>query len=887
MQLINANFNPRSITQNLPGRRGKLMTRLFPSELMFQNKIAQIVCVVILLSMQQAVTAMAADPVSFEKEIRPILKQYCTDCHAGEEVNGGLRLDSKKWTFKGGDSGTAIVARNHAKSELFKRITAADPKVRMPPEADALPADKIELVKRWIQEGANWTETEEDRQADFDPRYNHWAFITPVMPKIPEVKDKTWAQNPVDMFILSAIEKEGLTPNKLADKRTLIRRVTFDLTGLPPSFEEVEAFVKDTTPDAYERVVDRLLASPEYGERWGRHWLDVARYADTMGYNFTNDANYYFAWTYRDYVIKAFNEDKSYDQFLKEQLAADQFVPDDKSAQAALGFITVGGAFTGDAYGRTDDQIDVVSRGLMGLTLQCARCHNHKYDPLTAGDYYAMFGIFKSTDELADYRGAMSSISNLPIIAESNGTQSQKDEFKQKSTVLNEKLHQWHLDKVASLHAHVRERGTDYLKKSYNIESNPAGIRQSILGLLNRTKSKNKVIKGLEFDKITPEQTTALLDEVCQQITVDNVKNYIEGDERVEVGKIEKELGPLIASHPGAPIRAMAVSDRPNLFNPYIFLRGVDRNHGPSVERRFIELFDKSVGGDPYKTGSGRKELAESIVHPNNPLTSRVIVNRMWGWHFGTAIVRTPGDFGVRGENPTNPELLDYLALVLQQDGWSLKKMQRLLVTSATYCQASLPQEVALAKDPENRLWTHQNLRRLEFEAMRDSMLWITNTLDSEIGGRPGELFNKPYSHRRTVYGLIDRSKIEQEFRTFDFATIDTSCPQRPFTTVPQQTLFMLNDDFVSEEAKLIAAEVEKIKAPKDLIKFADEQRIRKLYRLILQRDPQMSELTKLAAYLKADRNDNSASDANMKTLSPWAKLAQALLMSNEYMFVD
>jgi hypothetical protein len=844
---------------------------------MKSSSILYIVTIIVWSNLAQA------EPVNFDQQIRPLLEQKCHSCHGPAKQEGGLRLDSKKWTLKGGDSGAALTANNHEKSELYQRIISTDPDLRMPAKADAFTKEEQELIYRWVKEGANWTENEKDKLADRDPRLDHWSFQPIKNPVPPKLETPQPARNPIDQFILSKAQEQGLTFSNMADRRTLIRRMYVDLLGISPVYEDVQSFIKNTLPDAETHLADELLASPHYGERYGRHWLDIARYADTMGYNFVNDNRHYFAWTYRDYIIRAFNDDLPYDRFLKDQLAADLVHKgkQDQTALAALGFLTIGGRFIGDEHGRTDDQIDVITRGLMGLTMQCARCHAHKYDPLSMGDYYALFGVMRSTHEPINYGEVASTITNLPVIAPPYGTADQVREYEQKVQQELDKLRDLDVKTLEKIRKELEEKAKPYIAKVKNHPYEQIFLREPIIKQYQKVLEEDGTLKAIPFPELKDDQISLIAERVKARITLENLKQFmIQSEENNRTNK-EKELGKLHGSHPGAPTRAMALYENDKPYKPVIFLRGNDNNRGDQVPRRFIEIFNTSLNLKNFEQGSGRVELADAITHPKNPLTARVIVNRLWMWHFGQGIVRTPGDFGLRGELPTHPELLDYLANYLIEHDWSIKAVQRLIVTSATYQLSSTPTPEALKKDPENRLWTHQNIRRLEMEPLRDTLLQHTIGLDDNMGGQPAQLFDAPYPVKRTVYGFVDRYKIDQEFRTFDFASVETSCPQRPYTTVPQQSLFMLNHELISQLSTELAQQI--INNSQDK---TDGERISTLYRKLFQRQPTQNEITRLEQYLATELK-TKPDQQNKQDTANWTKISHALLMSNEFLFVD
>src|SRR5579875_2679374 len=734
----------------------------------------------------------------FEKHVRPVLATKCQSCHGPKRQQGGLRLDSHAALLKGSDNGPVVVPGQPDKSLLVKAIRY-DGDVQMPPKGK-LSDEAIAHLTEWVKMGAPWPEETVKADASSlsvaEVRRTHWAFGPVKKPSPPAVKKADWVKTPIDAFVLAGLEAKGLMPAPGADRRTLIRRVTQDLHGLPPTPEEVAAFESDRSLDAYARLVDRLLASPRYGERWGRHWLDVARYADSKGYVFQEERRYPFAYTYRDYVICAFNEDLPYDQFILQQLAADQLpLGEDRRPLAALGFLTLGRRFLNNIHDIIDDRIDVTMRGLQALTVGCARCHDHKFDPIPQKDYYSLYGIFASSEEPKE----------LPLIATPRQTAElaafEKELAQRKAAV--EKYRQEHKDEIA--------------------------------------KGNRKFRDGL----------------------------------RALEAKVEEWQ----ANSPIAPPRAMVLIDKPMPQTPHVFLRGNPNNPGPEVPRQFLEV----VAGEkrqPFRQGSGRLELARAIVDRKNPLTARVLVNRVWLHHFGAGLVRTPSDFGLRGDPPTHPELLDWLAATFMDNGWSIKKLHRLILLSNTYQQASSCDPRLREMDPDNRFLGRMNRQRLDFEAMRDSLLFVAGRLDTTMRGRAVELTTQPFSTRRTVYGFIDRQNLPGLFRTFDFASPDTSSPQRYTTTVPQQALFLMNSPFVLEQARYF------LQRPDVAGQAKEEAKINRMYQIAYGRVAQADEMELGLRFLAEARKNNEAKKTAL-SLSPWEQYAQVLLLSNEFAFVD
>jgi len=867
---------------------------------------------------QPAAKLTAEQTVFFESKIRPVLAEKCYSCHGEKKQSAGLRLDTAAGVKQGADDGPVIVPSDPVKSRLVKSVRR-ESDFAMPPK-DALPAGQVADLTEWVRMGAPYP-AEQTVAKGADPT-KHWAF-QPVKPQ-PVPATKQPAAHPVDAFVLAKLDGKGMSLSAPADRRTLIRRAAYDLTGLPPTADEIEAFEKDQSPTAFEKVIDRLLASPHYGERWGRHWLDVARYADTKGYVFNEERTFPFAYTYRDYVIRSFNQDKPYDRFVIEQLAADRLpLGDDKSALAAMGFLTLGRRFLNNTHDIIDDRIDVVSRGLMGLTVACARCHDHKYDPIPAKDYYSLYGVFASSVEPKQ----------LPLLSEQRTPEQQAYErelAKKEAEVDAEKVRRF---EAALAKLRTPDALGDYLRAALDArgkspEQVQAFARERdlngfVLGrwrpyLTEQLKADNPVLAPLAALHAIPEadlaaKAAATLDALPKShpaiktaltaakpktlreaatvvgkaiaqgkddaalaavlgkggpldvpvAEADKLFNRVDRDALVAV---KRKVDAFQAASVNAPPRAHVLNDG-GVQEPVVFLRGNPGNRGPAVPRQMVAIAAKDR--QPFKQGSGRLELANAIASPDNPLTARVFVNRVWAGHFGHGLVRTLSDFGVRSDPPTHPELLDWLAHRFVTDGWSPKRLHKLVMLSATYQQASAAPDAAFRADPENKLLGRQNRRRLDFEALRDSLLVGAGKLDRTVGGRPVDLFKAPFTTRRSVYGLLDRTNLPGTFRVFDVANPDQHSPQRFLTTVPQQALFLMNSPFVREQATALAARPEMASAGNPDAKVAA------LYRLALGRAPTPAELA-LGREFVADA-----------AAGRWEQYAQVLLLSNEFAFVD
>lgn len=880
----------------------------------------------------------------FESRVRPILFEHCQNCHGAKKQQGGLRLDTREGVLAGGDSGPLLVPGKPEKSLLIRAIRHTDADLKMPPKSP-LSAAQIASLEEWVRLGAP-DPRDGTQSSSPSPVAKHWAFQPVQKPAIPTVKTRDWVRTSVDAFVLAKLEANGLKPSPEADRRTLLRRIYFDLIGLPPTPEQVENFEKNPDPKAFEKVVDDLLASPRYGERWARHWLDIARYADTKDgvLMYGDDRVRPFAYTYRDYVIRAFNEDRPFDQFVLEQLAADR-IPDSPSERlAAMGFLTLGRMFDGNSHDVIDDQIDVVTRGFLGLTVACARCHDHKYDPIPTADYYALYGVFANSE--------------TPLISprlepDTVGPKEFEAKYAAAEKGITEMLDQQYrlLSETARIRTpdyllHVATTEPDPIETAiFFMSLSPGDLRPVITGRWRAYLAKRAVPTDPIFGpwarlRALPDHQFALTSRgVIAEISIDaKVNRHVRAaltaarlnsraevarvygsllketyvSARVQVGPPDQDRFELLAVVAGqnspayfpksqtrkymsrgetdnfggklqnldrlavheknAPARAMCLQDLHTPSEPRIFVRGNPSRPGEMVARRNLSV----LGSQPFGPGSGRLDLARTIVDPKNPLTARVFVNRVWMHHLGEPLVSSPSDFGVRTAAPVHQALLDHLAFDFVKQGWSIKKLHREIVLSSAYRQSSADREDARGKDPENRLLWRANRRRLDFESMRDAMLAVSGRLDDKLYGRPVEIANDASQRRRTVYGMVDRQSLPGVFRAFDFASPDASAERRNFTTVPQQALFAMNSPFVATQAKALAARPEVAAAPDP------EAKVRTLHRLALQRNPTTDEI-QLALNFVAAANK----DATKSQLGPWEQWAQVLLLTNEFLFVD
>jgi hypothetical protein len=894
-------------------------------------------------------STIAAEPTAqqiefFEAKVRPLLVEHCYSCHSSKKQEASLRVDSRGALLKGGDSGTVVVPGEPEKSKLIKAIGYTG-KLQMPPDGK-LAAPAVETLTTWVKMGLPYPETKQLEPDSATLAKKHWAFQPVRDPALPKVKNEAVVQSPLDRFTEAKLEEKGLALSSVTDKRTLIRRATFDLTGLPPTAEEIDAFVNDNSGTAFEKVVDRLLASPHYGEAQARHWLDLARYSDTKGYVFQEAREYPYAYTYRDWVVAALNADMPYDRFIQLQLAADRVVQGaDKHDLAAMGFLTVGRRFLNSQPDIIDDRIDVMCRTFMGLTVTCARCHDHKFDPVPTKDYYSLYGVFASSEEpkelptieakktkemlafeeevkakeqevqtfiaqakeeiLGKLRKEDAITAYFVVIRDTLGMPMNKANIIVNERKLNTLFYQrWK--------GFLEDRAKNYdpvfgiyqalaaLSDKEFAEKAPAVLKEIVEKRDAKKRVNAKIAAGFANLKLTmfkdvaavygkvlgnhvpPKDGAKIIDEEeLTQILSSRgpvgiedrqIERILPIPDKLKLERMRKAIEKMKATSPAAPARAMVLFDLPKPVEPQVFIRGNQNNRGPTVPRQFPAVL-AGPQRKPFADGSGRLEMARMIADPKNPLTPRVMANRIWIVHFGQGLVRTPSDFGLRSDPPTHPELLDWLASRFIQANWSMKQLHKTIMMSRTYQQSSSVSDQLMKDDPENRLLAHMNRRRLYFEPMRDAMLSVAGQLDRTVGGHAVDLFKEPFSHRRTIYGQIDRQNLPGTLRNFDFAGPDAHSPQRFTTTVPQQALFLMNSPFVVEQAKAVLsrAEMRDITDP--------EKRIEKLYRCVLGRQPTAEEAKLGLGFVK----EQSAKG----TLGVWEEYAQVLLLSNEFVFVD
>ncbi|MBM3724410.1 MAG: DUF1553 domain-containing protein [Acidobacteria bacterium] len=897
------------------------------------------------------VLASAADPKLvefFEMKVRPVLVKHCHACHTDSQI-ARLRVDSREHLLHGGRSGPAIVPGDPANSLIVQAVTGMHARLKMPP-AGKLTAQEIDDLKQWIAEGAAWPKAaaaagpeSAAAAAPSGGEYRikpeqraHWAYQPVRMPALPAVSRESWVRTPVDRFILARLDREKLAAAGPASKHVLIRRASFDLTGLPPAPEDVEAFLADKSPKAFERVVDRLLASPRYGERWGRHWLDLARYSDGQ-LGAANDDVFLNAHRYRDWVIEALNEDLPYDKFLKAQLAAD-FLPEPERSKMlpALGFHALGPG--------GDDRVDVTARVMLGLTVGCAQCHDHKFDPIPARDYYSMLGVFRSSEK-----------HEFPLAPEAEVTRFR--DHKKRMDLLNTEINEFTVRQSVLISEILATATEKYLTVAYPLmlaakpdaaeAAKAAGLDEEVLGRWVKYLASDiehphlegflKLIRRGKAGEVVPTDDVAaearrVRDFVVKMFEEKHAmddRNYValggtEGS-RIEAKRqytnlesldilryyfwrdlasdpyrrdfvdfkggvyyfgakdIARWLSPLVATHlAGMRERHEALKkslpaqypflhsyrDKAKPANIKVELRGNPETLGEEAPRRFLQILAPAEP-TPFTRGSGRMELAEAITDPRNPLTARVMVNRVWHHHFGAGLVRTTSNFGQLGERPANPELLDYLASRFVAGGWSLKKLHREIMLSAVYQLSSSAEglDENVRRDPANQLlWRAPFRSRLDIEALRDALLAVGGDLDDGMGGKAEEITES--NRRRTVYGYVGRTKLNPTLALFDFPNPNSMADERMTTIGPMQRLYFMNSPFVAGQARKLAARVER-EAGAD-----SSRRIDRAYRLLYSRPPDQQERAAGLEFLAAPG-------------ATWPQYAQVLLAASEFSSVQ
>ena len=938
----------------------------------------------------------------FESQVRPLLAEQCHTCHGAEKQKASLRLDSREAILLGGETGPALVPGKPESSLLLTAVKQTGD-LQMPPKGKLTDA-QIAVLEKWVALGAPFPAAVSIPDAEKLARQKrHWAFqrVHPVEP--PAVKEAEWCRTPVDQFILAALDHAQLPHSPPADRRTLIRRLTYDLTGLPPTPEEVDAFVRDADPQAYRRLVDRLLDSPQYGEQWARHWLDVARYSDTKGYVYAREERFWVhAPVYRDWVVQALNTDMPYDRFLTLQIAADQAAPEDKPNLAAMGFLTLGRRFLGITHDIYDDRIDVVTRGTMGLTASCARCHDHKYDPIPTADYYSLYGVFMNSREtlVPIAEPTEKSEAYLALEKELAGKiKTQDDTFAAKRTEAAERVRSRLKDYLVAqteLHKAPQEgfdiiiatsdlvpalvwRWEAYIATEIQV-GNPVFLPWKVFSQLSNeqwssnqppvgelllltseseSNANRRIVKSLTqaplptsmkevaqryaqvLSDVDREWKAALAaataagspaptqlpdeeDEALRQVMYGPASPCVIPNESIlsteiqydsgsvdALWKLHNDIDRTIINNPLAPAHAVTLVDREVIRPNRILRRGNPATKVGFVDRHFLSLI-AGPQPPPFTHGSGRLQLAKAIVDPANPLTARVWVNRLWQHHFGTGLVRTPSDFGIRAEAPSHPELLDWLATQLTSNGWSTKAIHRLIVLSNTYQQSSdgftkktltsglspdrRGEQAGRAEqfDPENRLLWRANIQRLEAEQICDALFAVSGSLDCRIGGKTIPLRNRQYvfdhtsidatryeTTRRALYLPLIRNHLYDMLEQFDYPDPSTSTGLRNSTVVSPQALLLMNSDLATDTAqafvkRLFAASPDK------------EQRLRDAYRIAFAREATDNDLRRAENYLTVTNAalNSSQQDSDKREQQTWTQFCQALMMSNEFIYL-
>lgn len=961
----------------------------------------------------------------FENKVRPLLTEQCLECHSNVKgkVKGGLSLDTRKEFIRGGESGAIYKPESLRESPFLKAINW-DGDLHMP-EKKKLSPEQIHILTQWLEQGV--PDTREDDK-NIKKKDSHWAFQPVIKPKVPFVKNESWCYNTIDRFVLSKLEENNIVPAVPAYKETLLRRVYFDLIGIPPTPRQIAEFIADNNSNAFEKIVDRLLADPGYGERWGRHWLDTARYSDTtgaLGNQRMNDYRYAYAWSYRDWVINSINNDMPYDQFVKNQIAADKILNNDKANLAALGFLTVGQRFNNNDE-IINDRIDVIGRGMLGLTLACARCHDHKFDPISMADYYALRGVLVSCTEpqegpiiagdpnspryieftkkieelekksIAGYYSLVRGLSdkirknaevmaNYMLITEGKtGTLTPEKRKEASDLAAKYKLNERELNEEFGRHFKPTDK---ILGPFVKLIGNKESKDQFIETLTKKDKSSSLVINFLKSKESLPtekEHIAKLVGDFFNSIEPSVATNFsIITNPQTDIGTINKELleattfplplvmaseismekikeegnrfpmrlqaellnkvafsqiNELKLTYNGGPVRAMVLEDKPKPINSPLYIRGNPPKAGEPtniVPRRFIEILSPNQEPRSFsENDSGRLELAEAIANKDNPLTARVLVNRVWMYHFGEGLVKTPDDLGNQAGDPTHLDLLNFLTEWFVTDygpkkpAWSVKSLHKAILLSKTYQQSSNTySKDQLAQysniDPANNLLWRSNVRRLDFEAYRDSLLSMAKVLQRDIIGGPSfNVTEEPFIYRRTVYAYIDRANLPDILLQFDMSNPDQPNTKRTSTVVPQQALFLMN-------SPLVASVVQKISQRPEMVEAISREKntekgIVTAFKIVLQRTPTYEEKKAALEFLLTEaknqsqvkeaiaplaqqaqkiaetkykqsltNNNNRKAIVNQGTVtervafSPWEALIQSLIFTNESAYIN
>jgi mono/diheme cytochrome c family protein len=925
------------------------------------------------ISQLPASAQIAEQQEFFEKRIRPILANNCQRCHNAKAKLAGLDLTTAEGFQRGDESGPIINKEKPEESRLLKAISY-EGELKMPPTGK-LKDHEIAALTEWVKMGApwpgavqpastaNWPKNSSTREFTDDEK-SFWS-VQPVKDTAPpQVKNVSWVQSPVDRFVLQKLEAKNLKPAPRADKLTLLRRATFDLTGLPPTESEMRDFLADESPDAFKKVVERLLASPRYGERWGRHWLDVARYADSTGND--EDHRYPHAWKYRDYVIESFNRDLPYDQFVREQVAGDLLPAKDggevnRRGVIATGFLALGPKAIAQQdkkkmlYDVYDEQVDVTTKAFLGLTVSCARCHNHKFDPILTKDYYSMLGMFASTRSFTDPESHVSVVLEKPLVPKAEferylaakkehqakeqririaigeivdevkdravGQQAAQlaDYFLAARKVYHDSAPLADVARQTNLNEEVLKKWVDFLKpgvevRGYLNEWNAASPDK--LAATARSYQERFQKRFAEWSERVSKWRADYQRALAENKALPGKPSFEAGDDRffndvyfgggpfgisekdqkrfspeqwAQLTQHRQELEQLRKAAPAEPEMACAIEDG-DPAEQKVFIRGDYNNPGEDAPKSFPAILAR-YDTKPAFTGSGRLQLAEWLTQPDHPLSARVMANRIWQWHFGEGLVRTPDNFGKTGERPTHPELLDYLARQFVRSGWSIKAMHRMIMLSSAYQMLSDNPNIAADADPDNRLVSRFNRRRLSVEEMRDGLLAIDGTIDFTMGGslqtgrgtdgenNQGRLSLNPEKlKRRTVYLPLRRANLPTLLNLFDFGDATSASGKRQLTNVATQALFWLNSEFLTDRSLDVA---KSLLGAKEL---SDAARVESAYLRILNRQPVKEEVDQSLKYIEGFKQKFAGANADQKA---WQSLCRALMASNDFVYVD
>ncbi len=860
----------------------------------------------LVLFIGRATVADQAPAVSFEKDIRPILKAACFHCHGEEGVKeGGLDVRLSRFLLEGGDSGPAFVKGNGEESYLYQRVRDGE----MPPEeSHQLSPEEIETIRKWIDAGAPTLREEPETLEGpliTPEELAHWSYQPIQAPEIPKVQGSELVSNPIDAFILQQLEAEGFSFTTPAERNTLIRRLKFNLTGLPPTPEEIEKFVKNESPDAYSQLVDHWLASPHYGERWGRHWLDVAGYSDSEGYN-TADKVRPDAWRYRDYVIRSFNEDKPFDRFILEQLAGDELItskinnltPEDAELLAATGFLRMAPDGTGGAVDDKDlarnevvaETLKIVTSSLMGMTVGCAQCHDHRYDPIPQADYYQLRAVFDPALDWKKWRTPAQRRVSL------------------------------YTDEDRKLAAEIEEEAKKILAERAKKQDEfiQATFEKQLAKLPEELHELGRAAHATAAKKRTPEQKDLIKKHPTLNVTAGSLYLY---DRKAadELKALADKANEIRKKKPQQNYVRATMELNGVVPDSYLFARGDHEQpkqkvlpSGLTVVSLTSDVPEIPENDPKFSTTGRRTALAKRLTHPNHPLTARVIVNRIWLHHFGQGLVATPTDFGKLGAKPTHPELLDWLALEFINSGWSVKHLHRLILNSTTWQQAAHRSQDLAATDPENLLYGAANLRRIDAETVRDSILFVAGVLNEDVygepvpvmadkvgrwvlgienlnAGRPGKVIPlRGEEHRRSVYVQSRRSRPLSVMEAFDLPQMSPNCEVRRASTATPQSLMLLNSEFALNYSKVLAERIQK-EHPDNL-----ESQIQAAWNLSYGRNAESSEVVEAQAFvgeqvklLEGRISLKKDDDAQPIQLEALANLCQMLFSSNEFLYIN